>query len=299
MIKGYKKSLSFVFVFGILILLNLLFVFSFESSLDDNLISRWTMDAEDGSNNSVAVDVVGENHGVIHGDVFQNISGVKGEAYEFDGSEDYIEVSSVSSFEPEGQKTISLWVYFIGDKGTLLSKYQTDTSEGGYLIKGMVATWMKSDTWNSDSEGPVYRTSSNLASSSWNNVVMVWDTDSGIQKLYINGNFVDNNTELEGTFTSNNLSLLFGASWYGPTDSVCVDEEDSNCFFEGLLDEIAIWNRSLTEDEIQELYSFYNVNCGDGLVQEPESCDGGNLSGETCSDFDFDGGGIILFKLFF
>ena len=65
--------------------------------------------------------------------------------------------------------------------------------------------------------------------------------------------------------------MAMASHWWGPTtlsNLVVVMQSWSN-FFDGVLDDIGLWNRSLTEAEIQGLLSapFTAVGCTD-----PEAC---------------------------
>ena len=67
--------------------------------------------------------------------------------------------------------------------------------------------------------------------------------DNSITKLYRNG-IIDNSSNfLSGSISDNLFDLFFGSANNGTTH-----------FFEGILDDIGIWNRALSSQEVQQLY---------------------------------------------
>jgi len=96
----------------------------------------------------------------------------------------------------------------------------------------------------------IITTSEVVPSDSWTYVTVSWNgTDV---QVYYNGVNVQN-ALVVGTLSNHNISTRIGHDWY------------ANDYF-GKVDELAIWNRSLSESEIEFLYNggngtdFYQVN---------------------------------------
>ena len=96
----------------------------FGSSLDNGLVSYWKFDGD-------AVDAIGSNDGVVDGATLA--TGKSGQAYNFDGTDDYIEIADSSSLKPAAI-TVSVWVKqdSLTDYDTILMK----TTDGTHWNDG-------------------------------------------------------------------------------------------------------------------------------------------------------------------
>jgi len=75
----------------------------------DGLVSYWTFDGSDITNDTVK-DVWGKNNGTIVGDP-KVVAGQVGDALEFDGSDDYVNLTNLGDFGSEvGSSTFEAWV---------------------------------------------------------------------------------------------------------------------------------------------------------------------------------------------
>ena len=80
-----------------------------EPIVTDGLVSYWTFDKQDIAGGTVK-DVWGENDGKIVGDP-KVVDGQAGEALEFDGSDDYVNLTNLGDFgEKVGASTFEAWV---------------------------------------------------------------------------------------------------------------------------------------------------------------------------------------------
>jgi hypothetical protein len=170
------------------------------------------------------------------------VDGKIGKAGSF-SSGSYVSVASKSSLETSGEKTISLWVKPTSSTGTIISKYESDTYEDGFNL-GVSSGFIK----NAATTG--FSASYNLPLNTWSHVAYTWNTNSGKLRVYVNGVFVSESNTISGGFYGNNAPLIFGASIYGPSNSVCYWD---SCFYKGLIDEARIYNRILSDDEIKGL----------------------------------------------
>lgn len=104
-----------------------------------------------------------------------------------------------------------------------------------------------------------------LEPGTWLHVVGTVDHMAGTVRLYINGKLVS-----EGEFPKGRIADLYnrrpvrvGAARLGPGDYACR--------FSGLIDEVAIYNRSLTQDDVKNLYRVRSVGLREGLKPQPET----------------------------
>jgi len=171
-----------------------------------------------------------------------NAEGKIGKACSF-ASNTYVSISSNSALETSGTKTISLWVKPTSSTGTIISKYESDTYEDGFKFDVNWANIKNSATaW--------FGNSYSLPLNTWSHVAYTWNTNSGKIRVYVNGVFVSESNTISGSFNGNSAPLIFGASIYGPSNSVCYWD---SCFYKGLIDEARIYNRILSDDEIKGL----------------------------------------------
>ena len=220
-------------------------------AVEPNLVSHWKFDEGSGT---IAYDSAGSNDGTIYG--AQWTTGKIDGALSFDGNEDYVEVPSSVSFDST-TATWSLWVKPTGDPG---GSGSSPRGAGCIMIRG--DSW---GTWNgvhiSLMPHATYGTITIQAKANANPSVLVEDTvfsspdityndwshiafvfDSGnYAELYVNGALTVNYTL--GNFVFNNQVLRIATS----TDPYLYD-------FNGEVDEVRIYNRALSAEEIRQVY---------------------------------------------
>ncbi len=192
------------------------------------------------------------NDGVVNGaTVTEDRFGNAGKAYAFDGIDDFIEVANSATNTITGDLTMSAWVKTIGSNG---QNYQT-------VISKRETYW----TWEyamglSYHDGIIHNTKALAArglgmgnqEQAWSNTpyeINSWELwtatfSSGEVRLYKNG-ILDYSAPFNLVPNPQNSPLLFGRN-------TLVDNSEQ---FNGSLDDIGIWNRALTEQEIQNLYT--------------------------------------------
>jgi hypothetical protein len=226
-------------------------------SLVNGLVGYWPFcgNANDDSGNG--------NNGVVNGATLTTDRfGNSNSAYDFDGNS-FISVSSTTELCLQNQFTISLWARrnnstFMG----FISKGRDNGGEGvSYHISGLESgaeVGINNDTGGCSScnIGTTPYLSNNF--SSWNHYVGIWD---GIRlKLYENGIMVSDVNGVLGdgnALLNTNFPLLFGR-W------------SLSNYLNGQLDDIGIWNRALTQQEITQLYNqnqcITNITVTDTLI---------------------------------
>jgi len=166
----------------------------------------------------------------------------------FDGNDDYVNVGNTSSLTISGDITVSAWVYF-DDFNTTLPNVISKITDGSNVSYGIEKNLNESrlSFWIGDGTDFVEAISGVLSATTWYHVVGT--NDGTNSKIYING-------DLEATVAQGNPA--------GPTGDLkiglCSTQSQSYRYWDGLIDEVAIWNDALTADEITALY-----NSGNGL----------------------------------
>ncbi|MFI5252704.1 MAG: LamG-like jellyroll fold domain-containing protein [Bacteroidota bacterium] len=206
------------------------------NALLDGLIAYYPFDgnASDESGNGYDGTV---NGAALTNDRFGNSN----KAYSFNGSSDFIEIlnSSNLNFKPGGF-TLAAWVYFTdyNVNGVIVSKhiYTVGTGYAIDILENNAGFFLDGGGANG------IRTADSYADSNWHFLVATYDETTEI--LYVDAlPKVSQLTSYDQTNTSN---ICIGNSWmagggYGG-------------FFKGKIDDVRIYNRALSDSEIQALY---------------------------------------------
>lgn len=216
--------------------------------------------------NSNATDSSGyENDGTISGAGITNEGFIK-QAYVFDGTNDYIEISDDPSLDVTGDLTITAWIKkdALAQQGTLVSKWDAIGSERSYglhiLNTDVLRFHLSNDGINNEGES-----SSGTIGTDWTQVGVVFNETGNTVTFYIDG-ALDSQTAL-----SNELGTI-----YSSTANVRIGDEETGLlsgFFNGSIDDVRIYARALNPTEIADIYyktaGTYDDsgNDNDGILQ--------------------------------
>jgi hypothetical protein len=207
------------------------------------LIARWTFDESTGS---IAADTSGNaNEGTLQGNpTWQPSAGkVKG-ALLFDGEGDFVKVANESRFDFAGQVTVAAWIK--------VNRFDKDWQV--IVAKGDSA-WRLQRNQNKDSlefacsglkvpgdspYGGLYGQKS-VNDGQWHHVAGVYDGEK--MYLYIDGT-VDVSQTASGAIDTNNEPVYIGEN----------SERTGRCW-NGLIDDVRVYNYGLSADRIKALYS--------------------------------------------
>jgi hypothetical protein len=205
------------------------------------LVSRYKFDGD-------ATDSVGGNDGTEVGGPTYN-PGFHSQAIDLDGNDDYVDCGNDSSFNITDSITLSALI-----KGTFNSFWDPIISKGSdwWLIRGI------------GNELALYcinfgflTGSANINDNQWHHIVGVYDGSK--MYLYVDGK-LDAYKSASGSLNVSAANVYIGGS---PSQS-----------FNGLIDDVRIYNRALSADEIRTLYfgpatdlvNDYNINFRDFAV---------------------------------
>jgi hypothetical protein len=186
----------------------------------------------------------------------------------FDGSGDYVTIPDSPLLRPTNTLTISAWSRLSGSQvnNGFVGKRYADLSDpyNSYLLGSNGFTYVFCISNGTGGSQSCINTSA-LLDNTWYHVAGVYD--GATMKLYINGvlNASGNKT---GNIGYSALPLTIGAA------------RTSGDYYKGWLDEVAIFNRALQEQEIQNMYSRTKSN----VKFQIRSCDD-----PVCNDEIFKG----------
>ncbi|ANS04924.1 hypothetical protein [uncultured Mediterranean phage] len=182
-----------------------------------------------------------------------SVTGKVGNAVNFDGSTDYIDVDNSGAFQFDDEFSVSLW--FNADAtGSIMTIFDNCTGQQGYGIRvhsdATIMGYEYSGSWNT------VTSSTTVSTSTWYHAVLVYDYNTDF-RIYVDGTSEDSNVP-SGTVTYVGANGQIGAR-YHPTLG-------NGLWFDGKIDEILVYNRALSSIEVKQLY-----NSGDGLLYVQEN----------------------------
>jgi len=171
------------------------------------------------------------------------VAGILDDAYSFDGTNDYLTIASSSLIE-QSELSVSIWVYITGGVGTrrgIIESYGND-DWFALSIEASTDNQLKCFYRSSSSTTVTMEYSPTITLNSWYHIVFTRSSSGG--KFYINNVLVDSdNTAPVSSFDLDGIRI---GTYRGANDR----------WFNGIIDEIAIFDTILTIDEIDYLYNF-------------------------------------------
>jgi len=201
-----------------------------------------------------ATNVLGTNHGALQGGATANTPGMVGPAFNFDGTNGYVQIPNSTILQPTNL-TIECWVRFTsldsvgtspaGDQYIVFKQNTRSTDfEGFDLSKTRVSSsdYFRFLIASASGQTALIRSATAISTGMWYHVAAV--RGSNFAQLYVNGG-LERQTNV--TFAQNygNFPLYFGTSGQPSWDHK----------LRGSLDEVAIYNRALSSNEIAAIYS--------------------------------------------
>ena len=222
-----------------------------EGGLFVGLVSYYEFEETSGA----VVDSRGTNNGTNNG-ATRGVEGIIGNAFFFDGISDFVNVSDDNSLSFPTAFTFSLWAY---PKDNDVSKFFLKGIGGGtreYGVDRMNDTAVRILLGDSGGNWDLIWASNNvpIPLNEWSHFVATWN--GTLVSFYLNGTLVDTNNK-SGSIINAGVTLSIGSNSQGIGD-----------FFNGTIDEMGIWNRSLNATEINE--DLWND--GNGCVFGSETC---------------------------
>jgi hypothetical protein len=219
-------------------------VWSFTTWGEPNLylVGWWQLDEGDGN---TAYDSAGDNDGNLVGDPCWVPGYVGTYALDFDGAADYVDVNSSAELELDLNGTISAWVRAEDlYQHSIVNK--RGGSDGGNKSENYWLTFGSVDNCSIViGDGANYCQAlfeaGQVSTDEWHHLVGTWSTVE--MSIYLDGMQKDVETNTLATVTSSNsYPLRIGydsrAGWY----------------FDGKIDDVRIYDRALSAEEIQQLY---------------------------------------------
>ncbi len=237
--------------FGSLLMLALVFgsLGSRPGSAASGQIAAYALDAGSGS---VAADSSGNGlNGTLHGATWT--TGKYGKGLSFNGNGNYVDLGNPSALQLTSSSTWSAWVYATGDPaddGQIIAK---SNDSKGWQLKTSPDTG--AHRFAVDLGASVQRNSNIIRQlNTWYHVAGVYNATARTLDIYVNGVLDDG--ILTGTVPASNPNASVSAAIGRRTGG-------SGYYFQGVIDEVRVYNRALSQAEIQ---SDMNAPVGNPVV---------------------------------
>ncbi|MEM7334709.1 MAG: LamG domain-containing protein [Chloroflexota bacterium] len=218
------------------------------SSLTANLAAWYPFDssADDMSGN--------ENHGTLFGATFvEDRFGNPDSAVQFDGVDDYIEVAHQNStLDLNFEASLSLWIYHQQqdiDRAFYTIAEKSDPERGGHsryglwLIDNHVEFCIQPVTTNFHL---CLDSLAQLTPNEWHHIVGVHTGEALL--IYLNGELDNMSQHNRVGVSTSTFEFFIGTDLYAPTP----------VFTRGIFDDLRVYQRPLTADDVKALYSTIN-----------------------------------------
>jgi len=218
----------------------ILFAQSLTTVNEAGLVGYWKFDEGGGT---TAYDSSGNGkRGSIYGAAWTD--GKCGKALSLDGSDDYIVVGNSTTLNPSTALTISAWVFAKsysgvgGGQRTIVERrfYGSDDSYQLVILpEGLGEGRVRFSVWSNNVERDLDSADA-VPLDQWCHVAATYD--GGSAKIYLNGT-QNAAANISGDIDSTSINTTIGAGSQGTTN-----------FFNGTIDEVRIYSRSLSAEEI-------------------------------------------------
>jgi hypothetical protein len=200
------------------------------------------------------------NNGTVNGATLTtDRNGNVNSAYSFDGINDYI-IGLSNSF-PANQRTVSVWFFSnnigIGNLGRGVLGYGGNTcGQSWNMHLDNPGSPLGLDSYEVNTHCNVFSVASSYGSlipnGNWHNWVV--STNPNGTYFYLDGNLIQSSNQFINNTIVTNKNFVFG-TFTNPNGIGASINDPNNTVWNGTLDDIGIWNRALTQQEITNLYT--------------------------------------------
>jgi len=222
-----------------------------QTNCPEGLVAYWNLDETSGT---IAADAFGVNNGTLKNMAGNEwTTGKVNNSLKFDGSSDYVQIGDLGSIN---NWTVEFWMNSTSvssNRGPLHTNFEDSVSVNvGVRFEhyDTGAFWIH---LSGDADWYGHEIISNLAGDTWYHVVAVGNADGDNLKVYLNN--VKEVDTAHSSWPTDFGNLVIGKQY----------SNESNRHFNGVVDELAIYNRTLSSDEISGHYD--DGLAGDGYCE--------------------------------
>jgi len=205
---------------------------------DDNIINK-------------TADSVGNIDGVTSFDGVSNpikeSEGFVGNSFEFDGLNDYIKSNFTYNWAGQNVFSIAMWVRPNSTQATFSPNalFERETNKVMFLYSAQASAGNEFGTqtgdvasWDANCDSGV-----DITDGEWRQIFVIYDKTQTLTRLYVNGSSVLNCTNTNGWLQTGEFFFL-------------AQRLTDTGRYTGNIDEVAMWNRNFTDDEVLEYFNL-------------------------------------------
>lgn len=210
------------------------------------------------------------------------VTGHTGNAAQFSGNNSYASVSSLSNDLNTSAGSIAFWAKRdFANNTTVWPTHIGLGKDATNLVEVYYDPQVDMFVFHHIGNGTEVRTQASptdFPQGEWHHIAMTWDVSANQMKVFIDGSQFGNTKTGVQSWNGVATNSFIGKSMTGPD------------YWNGALDEVLIYNRALSNSEVQTIYTGGTTPppppgavCGNGVIEGTEQCDGSNLGGMSCT----------------
>ncbi len=209
--------------------------------IDLSLVAHWKMDE---NNRSTAADIsINRYHGMLYdGPVWQSAGGRLEGALQFDGVDDYVQITDFKGLLGGQSRTVCMWVS-MNTPAQIIVAWGPLGASGRRWVFG---TNTAGQLWLGIGGGGSITGTADICDGAWHHVAVVAEDDGSPNinevKLYVDG--------LPDVLSLNTSDVAIN-TLAGP--DVTIGQYNGGSFLEGMIDDVRIYDRALAVDEIDNM----------------------------------------------
>lgn len=200
------------------------------------------------------------NHGTVNNGPTGGVTGQHGTAYEFDGSNDYVEIPHDDSYLMQAG-TFSIWLKAdttSPSRQGLFCKDATNYATGGHFSVFLRGSYVEVRMQSTSASYYVRSSSGSIVAGQWYHMMYAWGEEG--MALYLDGVLVDTDAYTGGLGTTsggigNYEPIVLGSNAWASGNLSATPLQD---YFDGTLDDLRIYNERMSEAQALEIYGGAN-----------------------------------------
>ncbi|MBI3231684.1 MAG: fibronectin type III domain-containing protein [Candidatus Doudnabacteria bacterium] len=247
----------------------LLFLRTQPASSAPNLVAEYHFDETSGTTTADSSGN-GNNGTLVNGPVWTT-NGKIGSALVFDGVNDYVDAGNSPSLNPANQITIAAWAKpsSIAQSQFIVAKDNVPAGTLQYFLRFQGSSGVRFAIRTSVDNYFTVSTPTAIATNTWYHVVGVYDGST--MKVYVNGTLLGS-TNVSGLMANNGVNVRIGR------------RQDTALPFNGVIDEVKIYDRALSQSEVMGLYDNTSPSTPANLTATAVSASQISLSWQASTD---------------
>jgi len=212
------------------------------SGLTEGLVGYWKLDETSGD----AIDAYGSHDGTVTGSI-QGVEGKIDNCYQLAGTAtNGVQIGASTDFNLASKGSISVWFVTsvaAWSRGWIIGTMESYATAGYgiYLDSGGTPVFTTSI---GSADAAIKYTVNMAASANWHHCVMTWDVDGNLITYLDNTQVDSREITITPTDSGDNLTIGINTNTF------------NEWVFNGKIDEVLIYNRVLTSDEVSDLYDL-------------------------------------------